>query len=167
VPGGEKRLIEAVLGEVDGHELDLAGSLRKPSDARALLALRVGMIHLEHNSVAELGHSPGSTVEPRAQDDDLGRGHAAHGVVDRDRTHDHHFRSMIEKIVIEANVEAVPPPLPRAKPLHPRPGLLGQKRQGGRVGKPRDRAPAMRGGAPHANEHGGLTCASCLHRAKV
>ncbi len=65
-------VVERVALEVDGDEVHILRERRQTRGALALVALRCGMVHLEDDDVPELLHPPGSSVETRAENDELG-----------------------------------------------------------------------------------------------
>ena len=90
VTSGGQRRIERVVLEVDRNEANIARYGCQLFDALTLFALRIRMIDLEYRDVAELGHPPRPTVEPRAQNHDLGQARGNDRVVDGDGARHHH-----------------------------------------------------------------------------
>ena len=60
-----ERVVETIAGEIDRHEADVAGDLLQRRDARALHALRIRVVDLEHGGVAQLLHPPTGPLRVR------------------------------------------------------------------------------------------------------
>src|SRR5262249_46565833 len=134
VPRCGERLVERVTREVDRYEANVARRLSERPDARALLALRVRVIDLEDGGLGELAHAPGATVEARAEDHQLRRPRFAHRLVDRDRAGGHDLRLDAGERVADRAADPLAL-LPREEMLDVEPRVLGQEREGRRVGE--------------------------------
>ena len=163
VTGRGQRVVEPIAREVDRHEAHLARDPLQRRRARLLLALRVGMVDLEHRDVAQLRHPPGAPVETGAQDHDLRRR--------RRRAPPRRSRPCARPSSSPACRERRAPGgarrsfgrHARAKLFDAPPRLLGQQRQRRRVLEVDPGRPAVRRRARGGHQHGGLALASRLH----
>jgi hypothetical protein len=96
VTGRCECVLEAVASKVDGHETNITRGLLQRRGALPLLALRVGMVYLEHGHVGEFRHPPRSPVQTGAEDHDLRRRGRPYLPVEGDGAGDHHLRSLVE-----------------------------------------------------------------------